>query len=227
MPETCATWASRFRARHRHGVSVLRCFLADGLKMLPWGSKRSACPGPRSASRWRDRPLAWRLNPLIRASCRAECGSVGFARALVVHPNILLMDDRFGPGRVDCGTLRRLPGFVGGRAQPSRALRFYQYRRAVLMCTGSGVRQQSGRILGNQGFPPQRVPGSELRTAERILRRADGVAGTAPGGKNGSRLGIGSQLPHLLELTAGRWRPRRRPMGKADLPRSPRVNGDR
>ena len=77
---------------------------------------------------------------------------VGFARALVVHPNILLMDEPFSA--LDVLTAETLAhgflGFVGRRAHAhqGRHSRHAQHRRSGAdVRSHPGVRQQSGPDL--------------------------------------------------------------------------------
>src|ERR1700678_2650481 len=157
---------------------------------------------------------------------------VGFARALVVHPNILLMDEPFSALDVlTAETLRTdfLDLWAEGR-MPIKGviLVTHNIEEAVLMCDRVLVfGSNPGRILSEIKVtlpqPRNRLDPSFRELVERIyVEMTARPAGGAPGRKeNFPGLGIGSVLPHvasnvlagLLEAVAAA------PLnGKADLP---------
>src|ERR1700735_3058593 len=157
---------------------------------------------------------------------------VGFARALVVHPNILLMDEPFSALDVlTAETLRTdfLDLWAEGR-MPIKGviLVTHNIEEAVLMCDRVLVfGSNPGRILSEIKVtlpqPRNRLDPSFRELVERIyVEMTARPAGGAPGRKeNFPGLGIGSVLPHvssnvlagLMEAVAAA------PFnGKADLP---------
>jgi NitT/TauT family transport system ATP-binding protein len=156
---------------------------------------------------------------------------VGFARALVVHPNILLMDEPFSALDVlTAETLRTdfLDLWSEGR-MPIKGviLVTHNIEEAVLMCDRVLVfGSNPGRILSELKVtlpqPRNRLDPSFRELVERIY-----VEMTArPGGAAGRHerfpgLGIGSVLPHISSnLLAGLMETVAAPPfnGKADLP---------
>src|ERR1700729_3426659 len=157
---------------------------------------------------------------------------VGFARALVVHPNILLMDEPFSALDVlTAETLRTdfLDLWAEGRMPIKGVIRVTQnIEEAVLMCDRVLVfGSNPGRILSEIKVtlpqPRNRLDPSFRELVERIyVEMTARPTGGAPGRKeNFPGLGIGSVLPHvssnvlagLMEAVAAA------PFnGKADLP---------
>ena len=158
---------------------------------------------------------------------------VGFARALVVHPNILLMDEPFSALDVlTAETLRTdfLDLWAEGR-MPIKGviLVTHNIEEAVLMCDRILVfGSNPGRILSeikvNLPQPRNRLDPSFRELVERIyVEMTARPKGAGPGGRQERfpGLGIGSVLPHvgsnilsgLMEAVAAA------PFkGKADLP---------
>jgi len=158
---------------------------------------------------------------------------VGFARALVVHPNILLMDEPFSALDVlTAETLRTdfLDLWAEGR-MPIKGviLVTHNIEEAVLMCDRVLVfGSNPGRILSEIKVtlpqPRNRLDPSFRELVERIyVEMTARPQGSGPGGRHERfpGLGIGSVLPHvgsnllsgLLEAVAAA------PFnGKADLP---------
>jgi NitT/TauT family transport system ATP-binding protein len=157
---------------------------------------------------------------------------VGFARALVVHPNILLMDEPFSALDVlTAETLRTdfLDLWAEGR-MPIKGviLVTHNIEEAVLMCDRVLVfGSNPGRILSELKVslpqPRNRLDPSFRELVERIyVEMTARPIGATPGRKeNFPGLGIGSALPHvssnvlagLMEAVAAA------PFnGKADLP---------
>ncbi len=199
----------------RHCVSRHRRFGA-----VPWP--------PSTSSDWTA------SSPPIRASCRAGMRQrVGFARALVVHPNILLMDEPFSALDVlTAETLRTdfLDLWTEGR-MPIKGviLVTHNIEEAVLMCDRILVfASNPGRILTEIRVTlPQ--PRNRLDPTFRALVESIYVVMTTRlAGEAHARnerfpgLGIGTVLPHvssnllagLMETVAGA------PFyGTADLPK--------
>ena len=159
---------------------------------------------------------------------------VGFARALVVHPNILLMDEPFSALDVlTAETLRTdfLDLWAEGR-MPIKGviLVTHNIEEAVLdVRSHPGVRQQSGQDLErDQGHAAAAAqsPRPELpRAGGAHLRRNDGApqgrAARAGATSGFPGLGIGSVLPHVgSNLISGLMEAVAAPPfnGKADLP---------
>jgi NitT/TauT family transport system ATP-binding protein len=157
---------------------------------------------------------------------------VGFARALVVHPNILLMDEPFSALDVlTAETLRTdfLDLWAEGR-MPIKGviLVTHNIEEAVLMCDRILVfGSNPGRILSEIKVtlpqPRNRLDPSFRELVERIYVEMTARPKGAPGGRHERfpGLGIGSVLPHvgsnlisgLMEAVAAA------PFkGKADLP---------
>src|ERR1700689_2990253 len=157
---------------------------------------------------------------------------VGFARALVVHPDVLLMDEPFSALHVlTAETLRTdfLDLWAEGRAPIKGVILVtHNIEEAVLMCDRILVfGSNPGRILSEIKVslpqPRNRLDPSFRELVERIyVEMTARPQGGAPGRKeNFPGLGIGSVLPHvssnvlagLMEAVAAA------PFnGKADLP---------
>jgi NitT/TauT family transport system ATP-binding protein len=159
---------------------------------------------------------------------------VGFARALVVHPNILLMDEPFSALDVlTAETLRTdfLDLWSEGR-MPIKGviLVTHNIEEAVLMCDRILVfGSNPGRILSEIKValpqPRNRLDPSFRELVERIyVEMTARPAGTATGGRkeNFPGLGIGSILPQVsTNLLAGLMEAVAAPPfnGAADLPK--------
>ena len=159
---------------------------------------------------------------------------VGFARALVVHPNILLMDEPFSALDVlTAETLRTdfLDLWSEGR-MPIKGviLVTHNIEEAVLMCDRILVfGSNPGRILSEIKValpqPRNRLDPSFRELVERIyVEMTARPAGTAAGGRkeNFPGLGIGSILPQVsTNLLAGLMEAVAAPPfnGAADLPK--------
>jgi NitT/TauT family transport system ATP-binding protein len=158
---------------------------------------------------------------------------VGFARALVVHPNILLMDEPFSALDVlTAETLRTdfLDLWAEGR-MPIKGviLVTHNIEEAVLMCDRILVfGSNPGRILSeikvSMPQPRNRLDPSFRELVERIyVEMTARPMGGAAGGRQERfpGLGIGSVLPHVSSnLLAGLMEAVAAPPfnGKADLP---------
>lgn len=135
---------------------------------------------------------------------------VGFARALVVHPNILLMDEPFSALDVlTAETLRTdfLDLWSEGR-MPIKGvvLVTHNIEEAVLMCDRILVfGSNPGRILSEMAVtlpqPRNRLDPSFRELVERIYvemtARPAPLAGSGRSGERFAGLGIGSALPHV------------------------------
>jgi NitT/TauT family transport system ATP-binding protein len=158
---------------------------------------------------------------------------VGFARALVVHPNILLMDEPFSALDVlTAETLRTdfLDLWAEGR-MPIKGviLVTHNIEEAVLMCDRILVfGSNPGRILSEIKVtlpqPRNRLDPSFRELVERIyVEMTARPKGAGPGGRHERfpGLGIGSVLPHVgSNLISGLMEAVAAPPfnGKADLP---------
>ena len=156
---------------------------------------------------------------------------VGFARALVVHPNILLMDEPFSALDVlTAETLRTdlLDLWVEGRMPIKSILMVtHNIEEAVLMCDriivlssnpGRDRRRNSGQAAASAQPARSRVPsigGQDLRAHDQTAALAAGRDGAFPG------LGFGMALPRVStntlagmieEIAAEPY------LGRADLP---------
>ncbi len=188
--------------------------------MLPWGSRRSACPRPEIRKRSLAAIDLIGLDGFESAYPRELSGGmrqrVGFARALVVHPNILLMDEPFSALDVlTAETLRTdfLDLWAEGR-MPIKGviLVTHNIEEAVLMCDRVLVfGSNPGRILSEIKVslpqPRNRLDPSFRELVERIYVEMTARPAGADAGTARTIPGIGYRQPIaacLLEL-AGRF----------------------
>ncbi len=131
-------------AGHRHGVPELRpVSLADRAGECGGRAGGHGCPGGGDAAAARCAAIDLiGLDGYESAFPRELSGGmrqrVGFARAVVTHPNILLMDEPFSaPGRADRGNPAHRPARAvvrGPAAAASVLLVTHNIEEAVLMC---------------------------------------------------------------------------------------------